>query len=336
MNKLASVLLLFIIISPDLVAQGNDSFRYQAVIQSENGQIIASRKVSFLVTILKSALNRERVFSEFHTTVTDEFGVVNLAIGKGNPIFKTFDSIKWASDEHFIKIEMDENGGSNFTLLGESQLMTVPYALHAKSADNVDDADADAQNEIQTLSLSGNELKITSGNAIQLPQQTLSLNGNKLSISNGNTVVLPTENSQAPNPEQPVPIIFRGSYIYAHPIDNADNVVFGPFQNTGATSDYDGKTNTEILVGTYGSGNYAAKICADLNAFGYDDWYLPSRAELDAIFKQSYLIADYTLEEYWTSSETANNMAYIIDMRTGQPNDQAKNQEKKCRCIRKE
>lgn len=337
MNKLATLLLVFVFASSIVVAQGNNSFRYQALIQNENGEVMANRKISFLVTILKSALNMDRVYAEFHSTTTDEFGMVNLAIGKGNPIFKSFSSIKWSSDEHFIRIEMDENGGSNFKLLGESQLMTVPYAIHAQSADNVDDADADAENELQTLSLVENELKISGGNTVELPQQTLVLNGNVLSISNGNSVTLPTEGSaEVPNPEQPVPMAFRGTYIYAHPTDNATDIIFGPFQNTGANSDFDGKGNTEILINTYGSGTYAARICADLVAYGYDDWYLPSRAELDALFKQNYLIQDYTLEEYWTSTETAQNKAYSIHLGTGQSNAPTKNQAGKCRCIRKE
>lgn len=337
MNKLVIALTAFlIIVHSNLLAQGNNSFRYQAVIQHENGEIMANRKISFLVTILKSSLNKERVYAEFHTTTTNEFGMVNLAIGKGNPIFKTFSGINWASDEHFIKIEMDENGGSNFTLLGESQLMTVPYALHAQTADDVDDADANPENELQTLSLVENELKITRGNSVELPQQTLTLNGNELSISNGNSVMLPTGDSQVPDPELPVPIVFRGSYIYIHPTDNSADIIFGPFLSTGATSDFDGLSNTVNLVNAYGSGSYAAKVCADLTAFGYDDWYLPSRAELDALFKQNYLIQDYTLEQYWTSTETADNKAYTIDLTTGQLNDLTKNQAKKCRCVRRE
>ncbi len=52
-----------------------------------------------------------------------------------------------------------------------------------------------ADNDLQTLSLNGNNLSISNGNSVAIPQssdaQTLSLNGNNLSISNGNSVSLP-------------------------------------------------------------------------------------------------------------------------------------------------
>jgi len=45
----------------------------------------------------------------------------------------------------------------------------------------------------QTLSLVGDSLSISSGNSVSLPQQTLSLVGDSLSISSGNSVSLPQQ-----------------------------------------------------------------------------------------------------------------------------------------------
>ncbi|MEZ4990169.1 MAG: hypothetical protein R2824_07150 [Saprospiraceae bacterium] len=63
--------------------------------------------------------------------------------------------------------------------------------------DLVDDADADPTNELQDISLSGNQLSITNGSTVELTglgvdtdDQTLSLTGSELSISEGNTVDL--------------------------------------------------------------------------------------------------------------------------------------------------
>jgi hypothetical protein len=54
--------------------------------------------------------------------------------------------------------------------------MSVPYALYAKTAENVtndavDDADADPTNEIQTLTVSqtGDTLTINGGNSVLVP-----------------------------------------------------------------------------------------------------------------------------------------------------------------------
>ncbi|ELR71047.1 hypothetical protein C900_03177 [Fulvivirga imtechensis AK7] len=341
MNRLTAILLVFICITSfEVVAQSPASFRYQAALQGAGGEPLANKKVSFIVTILRSATDKQRVFAEFHIANTDEFGMVSLQIGKGNPVFKNFRDINWGSGDHFLKIEIDETGGTQFKLLNEVQLLSVPYAIHARTADNVDDADADPTNELQTLSIEEQQLTISNGNTITLPldndSQTLSIDGNQLSISNGNTVTLPSAGGHLPDPTQPVAIRFRGKSIYVYPTDNASGIIFAPFGDTAADSDHDGAANTAALIQAHGDGNYAAKLCDDLNAYGYDDWYLPSRAELDAVFKQNYLISDYSLEAYWTSTELTTNMAWGISFSTGTPNETTKNQARRCRCIRSE
>lgn len=388
MKKISTltIILLSLGLLSEVAAQSPGSFRYQAALQNSTGQSLAGRKVSFMITVLKSAMEKERVYAEFHTVNTDPFGLVSLEIGKGNPVFKTFKNIDWGAGEHFLRVEIDETGGTQFKLLNEVQLLSVPYALYAERAGSVDDADADPTNELQTLSVDGRQLSISNGNAVELPiqnlklagydlsisdgnmvtlpgenhlqtltldgrelsisdgnsitlpddrdQQTLSIKGNTLSISNGNAIELPSADTH--DPAAPVAVAFRGQKIYAHPTDNSEGIAFGPFGDTGADSDHDGKANTEALISAHGDGSYAAKLCDDLTAFGHDDWYLPSRAELDALFKQNYLIADYSLEGYWTSTETAHNMAWEIDFTAGKPDKTTKNQNRRCRCVRSE
>ena len=48
---------------------------------------------------------------------------------------------------------MDEMGGDNFQILGTSQFLSVPYAMHAGTVDNVNDADSDPMNEIQNVTV---------------------------------------------------------------------------------------------------------------------------------------------------------------------------------------
>ncbi|QSE98467.1 Lcl domain-containing protein [Fulvivirga lutea] len=359
-------------------AQTPNSFRYQAAIQTLEGTPMANKTVALRISVLRSDVNRERVYAEFQSLSTDEFGMINLQIGQGNVISGNFSQITWGSDAHFLRIELDENGGSEFKLLSEVQLLSVPYALHAKSADNVDDADADATNEIQQLTIEGNILTISNGNSITLPEeedgdstneiqelsingqllsisngnsitlpeeqdgdsenelQQLSIEGNVLTISNGNSVNLPASNSVVPPTDGPIPVAFRGAQIFAHPTDNSVSINFGAFAGTGATSDSDGQSNTSSIVAALGDGNYAAKLCDDLSAFGFEDWYLPSRAELDALYKQNYLLADYGLDGYWSSTETANNKAWAINFLDGGLTDPTKNQSRRCLCVRKD
>jgi hypothetical protein len=190
------------------MAQSPEAFNYQAVVRDNSGNIMASQNVSFQVSILETTSAGNSVYTETHAVATNGFGLATLSIGSGALVSGNFNNIAWGSDAHFIQIELDENGGSNYQLMGVSQLMTVPYAMHATTVENdmVDDADADPTNEVQDISLSGTDLSITAGSTIDLSVlqdgvndadadpvneiQDISLSGTDLSITSGSTVDL--------------------------------------------------------------------------------------------------------------------------------------------------
>jgi len=60
---------------------------------------------------------------------------VTLEIGAGKTN-DDFSLIDWASNIHFIKTETDPTGGTNYTIIGTSELLSVPYALQATNAEN--------------------------------------------------------------------------------------------------------------------------------------------------------------------------------------------------------
>jgi hypothetical protein len=72
----------------------------------------------------------------------------------------------------------------------------------------------------------------------------------------------------------------------------ADETVDVPAHDTliGASSDFDGKANTDLMMSliadsTYSAGAFpAAQFCADLSIGGLTDWYLPARFELDIAY----------------------------------------------------
>jgi hypothetical protein len=72
----------------------------------------------------------------------------------------------------------------------------------------------------------------------------------------------------------------------------ADETVDVPAHATliGASSDFDGKANTDLMMSliadsTYSAGAFpAAQFCADLSIGGHTDWYLPARYELDIAY----------------------------------------------------
>ncbi len=95
---------------------------------------------------------------------------------------------------------------------------------------------------------------------------------------------------------------------------------WGAYGSTGATSTAfgQGNLNTEIIVSSLGTGNYAARVCGSLVLQGFSDWYLPTVAEINAIYLNRDIIGGFTgAEEYWTSSEFNNNLAWLYQFGIG-------------------
>ncbi len=74
------------------------------------------------------------VYQETHTTTSNQFGLINLEIGKGVVVSGTFSAIAWGSGNKWIEIEADFGGGAGYISMGTSQLLSVPYALNAASS----------------------------------------------------------------------------------------------------------------------------------------------------------------------------------------------------------
>jgi hypothetical protein len=165
----------------------------------EVGNPIQNAAIRIRFTVLMGSATGTPSYQEEHLTNTDEFGRFNLEIGRGTTLLGQFIDINWGEDRHFLKVETDLTGlGSAYTLSSVQEFLSVPYALYAKTAGNSnDDLDKDPQNEIQTLSLSGNLLSIDQGNTVTLPadsdQQQLSISGAVITISNGNSISLPPD-----------------------------------------------------------------------------------------------------------------------------------------------
>ncbi len=120
-----------------LPAQAPEGFNYQAVARDEAGQPIANQSVGIQIGILENSAEGELVYQETFFPETNEFGLVNLLVGQGQAVFGDFSEIQWGDAAYFVEVGMDPDGGSNFSPMGVSQLMSVPYALHSLSAANV-------------------------------------------------------------------------------------------------------------------------------------------------------------------------------------------------------
>ncbi len=143
-----------IMLSVCIYAQTPPSFSYQAVVRDNGGVIIPNQSIGVMITILQGSSSGTMVYLETFTDTTNDFGLMNLNIGTGTIAYGNLVTINWSSDIYFIQVEIDVTGGTVYQTMGVSQLMSVPYALHAKTVevDLVDDADADATNELQDWS----------------------------------------------------------------------------------------------------------------------------------------------------------------------------------------
>lgn len=152
------------IFSLKLMAQAPEKMSYQAVVRNSSNGLVISAPVGMRISILQGSATGASVYTETQTINSNANGLVSLEIGSGTVVSGNFSTIDWSADTYFIKTETDPTGGTTYSVTGTSQLMSVPYALHAKSAESVinnDDADADPANEIE-LPTGGNNGQVLS------------------------------------------------------------------------------------------------------------------------------------------------------------------------------
>ena len=116
-------------------AQAPEKMSYQAVIRGANNALVTNQQIGMQISILQGST---AVYEETQTLTSNPNGLVSLEIGKGTIVSGIFSSIDWSADMYFIKIETDPTGGTNYTITGTSQLLSVPYALYAKTSSDTE------------------------------------------------------------------------------------------------------------------------------------------------------------------------------------------------------
>ena len=115
-------------------AQAPDKMSYQAVVRDNGDILVTNQAVGMRISILQGTASGIAVYEETQTQTTNVNGLVTLEIGTGSVISGDFTTIDWSADSYFIKTETDPTGGSSYTITGTSQLLSVPYALYAKTS----------------------------------------------------------------------------------------------------------------------------------------------------------------------------------------------------------
>lgn len=189
MKKLSTIFIALMIIS-SIWAQPPERISYQAVIRNSNGVLVANQQVGLMISILQGSENGSAVYSEIQYPTTNANGLISVEIGQE----PDFGNIDWSDGIFFIKTEIDPDGGTNYNIVGVSQVLSVPFALYALRTNETDpvfigspaaditnsdilnwdqkldaEVDGSVSNELQVLSLSRDTIYLTNGGFVKLP-----------------------------------------------------------------------------------------------------------------------------------------------------------------------
>ncbi|MFT6166191.1 MAG: hypothetical protein ACJAV5_001371 [Vicingaceae bacterium] len=322
-------LLTAVIITTSAFAQAPEKMSYQAVVRDTGNTLLSSQVVGMQLSILQGSVSGLPVYVETQTPGTNINGLVSIEIGYGTVVSGTFNTIDWSAGPYFIKTETDPTGGATYTITGTSQLMSVPYALHANTADSIaggviiTETDpvfgTSIANGITALD-TANWNNHTVDTDTQLDSTGVAALGyvaNKCNLSIGDT--------------------FQGGIVYylgpsgCHGLIAAPTDTMGQDWREGATNVetkaygtglFEGRFNTELIMSAQRFGTTsAAAICYNLVLGGQDDWYLPSIYELELLNQNIGFentlglgnIANLSINQvYWSSTEVSLGATYLL------------------------
>ena len=350
------IFLLFLIGAVSLFSQAPEGFSYQAIVRDPVGNPWANKPVSFRFTIIHGSPAGASVFQETHNLTTDAFGVVSLIINNGTGKIGTFETINWGSDSYFLKVEIDKTGGTTYSDMGTTQLLSVPYALYAKASAN--GFSGNYNDLINRPITDGSETKISAGNNMTvtgsgtLANPYIIANGSSGSSDSSGTKISVGNNLTLTGSGTDIDPYIINERIHYVGESFGGGIAFYVYDKgrhglIAATSDQDpgiqwyngmkrytnttgdgvgaGEMNTALIIALQTNdnpmSNFAAKVCADysitIDGINYGDWYLPSKYELDLLFSRKNLVGDFDDNYYWSSNEFSSVSAWCQNFSTG-------------------
>ena len=136
MNKIYSFLVA-ILLTNVVWAQVPQKMSYQAVVRDAANALKINQKVGIQISLLQGSVSGDAVYVETQAPTTNDNGLLSIEIGAGTVISGSLTTIDWSKGPYFIHTETDPTGGTNYTITGTSQLLSVPYALHAQTAESI-------------------------------------------------------------------------------------------------------------------------------------------------------------------------------------------------------
>ena len=135
MKRILLSLIAIATISLSSFGQSPEGFKYQAVVRDAGNLILNNQAVGMRVTVQQGSIGGTAVYTETFVPTSNAYGLVNIEIGSGNTT-DDFSTIDWSAGPYFIETAIDATGGTTYVVMGTSQLMSVPYALYAKTSGN--------------------------------------------------------------------------------------------------------------------------------------------------------------------------------------------------------
>jgi len=134
MKKYLLILIAFVVFCANVQSQAPQRFNYQVIARDSDGNPLLNQSVNFRISLLQGSEAGPALYVETHARITNDFGQVTMAIGDGTVIMGVFGDISWGTDSYYVRTELDPIGGTSFSWVGTTQLLSVPYALYSNSS----------------------------------------------------------------------------------------------------------------------------------------------------------------------------------------------------------
>ena len=262
MKKL--ILLLSLVISFAYEAH-SQTINYQAAIRDAGGNLVTNQAVGAQIKILQGSASGTLIYTETHNVTSNNFGLINLKIGEGTTT-GNFSTINWSTQNYWLELAIDITGGTNYQVMGSSQLSSVPYANYAL---NGPDSDPTNEIELPTGGTNGQVLTTSGSGSYSWTDKTaadnlgnhiattnIQLNGNKLSNDGTNKGISLINNGAVTVDADAVQILklngtTTGTATYLE-VNNkvGTRALFGPDGNG-----FSGGSTDDVAVANWSNGN---------------------------------------------------------------------------------
>lgn len=138
------IIVLLLIFTDYLKAQTvPQGINYQGIAEDASGNALLNQSIGIKISIHSGSSSGILVWEETHTSTTNQFGLFTIVIGQGittgNGSSPSFSQINWGNANHYLKVAIDFTGGTNYVVMDNSQLLSVPYALYSLKSGTVTD-----------------------------------------------------------------------------------------------------------------------------------------------------------------------------------------------------